>query len=155
VTARFGSFDEEGFDELRFEHHLASDPILALPECWYWIRKLQARFIAGDYPSAIEASLNAERLLVKSPFPFEVAEYHFYSALSRAASLDSATPGSRLRHVDALAAHQKQHEIWAHHCPENFETRAALVDAEMARIEGRTAIRTGHSLGAHQRLCQQ
>ena len=29
-------------------------------------------------------------------------------------------------------------QIWAEHCPENFENRAALVGAEIARIEGRT-----------------
>jgi PAS domain S-box-containing protein len=81
--------------------------------------------------------LNAERLLWTSPSFFEVAEYHFYSALSRAASCNSATDDSRQRHFEALAAHQKQHEIWAQHCPENFENRAALVGAEMARIEGR------------------
>ena len=130
--------------------------VLALPECWYWIRKLQARFFAGDYPAAIEASLNAERLLWTSPAFFEVAEYHFYSALSRAASCDSATDDSRQRHFEALAAHQKQHEIWAQHCPENFENRAALVGAEIARIEGRVleaeqlyeqAIRSAHSNG--------
>jgi hypothetical protein len=87
LTARFGVFNDERFDELRFERHLASDPVLALPECWYWIRKMQARFFAGDYPAAIEASLHAERLLWTSPSFFEVAEYHFYSALSRAASV--------------------------------------------------------------------
>ena len=156
LTAKFGAFNDERFDELRFERHLASDPVLALPECWYWIRKMQARFFAGDYPSAIEASLNAERLLWASPAFFEAAEYHFYSALSRAASFDSATDDSRQRHFEALAAHQKQHEIWAQHCPENFENRAALVGAEIARIEGRVleaeqlyeqAIRSAHSNG--------
>ena len=156
LTARFGAFSDERFDELRFERHLASDPVLALPECWYWIRKIQARFFAGDYPSAIEASLNAERLLWKSPSLFEVAEYHFYSALSRAASFDSAADDSRQRHFQALAAHQKQQEIWAQHCPENFENRAALVGAEIARIESRVleaehlyeqAIRSAHDNG--------
>ena len=28
-------------------------------------------------------------------------------------------------------------QIWAEHCPENFENRAALVGAEIARLEGR------------------
>ena len=156
LTPKFGVFNDERFDELRFERHLASAPPLALPECWYWIRKLQARFLAGDYPSAIEASLNAERLLWASPAFFETAEYHFYSALSRAASFDSATDDSRQRHFEALIAHQKQHEIWAQHCPENFENRAALVSAEIARIEGRVldaeqlyeqAIRSAHKYG--------
>ncbi|HSF17565.1 MAG TPA: AAA family ATPase [Vicinamibacteria bacterium] len=156
LTATFGAFDDERFDEVRFERHLASDRVLALPKCWYWIRKLQARFFAGDYSSAIEASLNAERLLWASPSFFETAEYHFYSALSRAAACDSATNGDRQRHFVALAAHQKQHEIWAQHCPENFEHRAALIGAEMARIEGRIleaeqlyeqAIRSAHDNG--------
>ena len=33
LTPTFGSFNDEGFDELRFERHLASNPVLALPEC--------------------------------------------------------------------------------------------------------------------------
>ena len=136
LTSKFGSFNDDGFDETRFERHFASLPALALPECWYWIRKLQARFFAGDYPAAIEASLHAEPLLWVSPFFFEVAEYHFYSALSRAACVDSAMDGERQRHVEALLGHQKQQEIWARHCPENFENRSAVVGAELARIEG-------------------
>jgi signal transduction histidine kinase/GAF domain-containing protein len=36
-----------------------------------------------------------------------------------------------------LAAHHRQLQIWADNCPENFENRAALVGAEIARIEGR------------------
>ena len=61
LTPKFGSFNDGHFDELQFERHLSSNPTLALAECWYWIRKLQARFFAEDYPSAIQASLNAKR----------------------------------------------------------------------------------------------
>jgi predicted ATPase len=137
LTLKFGSFDHGQFDELQFERHLASDAVLALPECWYWIRKLQARFFAGDYPSAIQASSNAKRLLWTSPSFFEVAEYQFYSALARAASCDSATAEQRGEHFEALAAHHRQLEVWAENCPENFKTRAALASAEIARIQGR------------------
>jgi GAF domain-containing protein len=133
LTPKFGSFDDGQFDELRFERHLASEPVLALPECWYWIRKLQARFFAGDYASAVDASFRAQRLLWTSPSLFETAEYHFYGALSQAACCDSAAPGQRQQHLEAIAAHHRQLEIWA----ENFENRAALVGAEIARIEGR------------------
>ena len=137
LTPEFGSFNDKGFDELLFERHLASDKRLAAPECWHWIRKLQARFFAGDYPSALDASSKAQRLLWTSPSHFETAEYHFYGALCQAASCDSAAPDRRRQHVEALAAHHRQLEIWAENCPENFETRAALVGAEIARIEGR------------------
>jgi PAS domain S-box-containing protein len=135
LTPKFGSFDDREFDELRFEHYLASEPALALPECWYWIRKLQARFFAGDYPSALDASLKARRLLWTSPSNFEMAEYHFYSALSRAASCDPAFPDRDRQHLDALVAHHRPLEAWAKNCPENFENRAALVGAEIARIK--------------------
>ena len=69
---------------------------------------------------------------------FEEAEYHFYGALARAAACDSATPDERREHFDALAEHQKRLVQWAENCPDNFENRAALVGAEIARLEGRT-----------------
>ncbi|MEA2808342.1 MAG: hypothetical protein QOJ17_2483, partial [Rhodospirillaceae bacterium] len=48
-TPNFGCFDDEQFDELRIERRFSENPNLAIAECWYWIRKLQARFFAGDY----------------------------------------------------------------------------------------------------------
>ena len=36
-----------------------------------------------------------------------------------------------------MTVHHRQLQIWAEHCPENFENRAALVGAELARLEGR------------------
>ena len=68
---------------------------------------------------------------------FELAEYHFYGALARARSAILRSPRRRPQHLEALAAHHKQLEVWAENCPENFENRAALVGAEIARIEGR------------------
>ncbi len=109
-----------------------------LAEGWYWIRKLQARYFAGDYAVAVEASSNAQRLLWISPSLFETAEYQFYGALAHAASLRLwRRPTSASQHIEALAEHHRQLEIWASYCPENFENRAALVGAEIARIEGR------------------
>ena len=74
------------FDELQIERRFSSNPDLALAEGRYWTRKLQARFFAGDYAAAIEASSIAQRLLWTSPSMLETAEYHFYGALSLAAS---------------------------------------------------------------------
>ena len=54
-----------------------------------------------------------------------------------------------------MSAHHGQLEVWAQNCPDNFENRAALVGAEIARIEGRDVdadapLRTGHPLGPRQ-----
>ena len=137
LTPIFGRFDDAGFDEERFEQHLEADPRLALAACWYWIRKLQARFLAGDHAAAIAAAAQADGLLWTSPAFFERAEYHFYAALARAALCDAAPDAERTRHREALAAHHRQLQEWAENCPENFENRAALVGAEIARLDGR------------------
>jgi PAS domain S-box-containing protein len=133
LTEKFGSFDAEA----GVERHFAGVPAATLPQCWYWIRKLQARFFAGDHDAALDASAKAQQFLWAAPSIFETAEYHFYSALAHAASADSAFPDRQRRHLEALATHHRQLEIWAENCPENFETRVALVSAEIARIEGR------------------
>jgi PAS domain S-box-containing protein len=137
LTPEFGSFNDEGFNERRFEDHLQSDPRLALPQCWYWIRKLQARVYANDFASAIEAASKAQPLLWTSPSFFEVAEYCFYDALARAAQCDVESAGGRTLHLKTLSAHHRQLEVWAENCPENFANRASLVAAEIARLEGR------------------
>jgi PAS domain S-box-containing protein len=137
LTPKFGSFDEGQFDELAFANRLAGDPVMALPACCYWIRKLQASFSAGEYESAVDVSLKAQPLLWTLTSTFETAEYHFYSALSRAALCNTPYPDRRRQHFEALTAHHRQLEVWAENCPANFETRAALVGAEIARIVGR------------------
>jgi PAS domain S-box-containing protein len=137
LTPKFGSFNDAQFDESRIERRLTANPDLARPEFSYWTRKLQACFFAGDYASAVAASSRAQRLLWSSISHLETAEYQFYGALSQAASCDSATVDQRQQHLDAIIAHHVQLEIWAANCPENFENRAALVGAEIARLEGR------------------
>ncbi|MGF6759173.1 trifunctional serine/threonine-protein kinase/ATP-binding protein/sensor histidine kinase [Paraburkholderia sp. GAS42] len=137
LTPTFGCFDDEQFSELRTENHLSSNPGLALAACWYWVRKLQARYLAGDYAVAMDAASKAEQLLWTSSSFFEEAEYHFYGALAQAALCDSAPVGERPQDLDAMAAHHRQLQIWTENCPENFGSRTALVGAEIARIEGR------------------
>jgi PAS domain S-box-containing protein len=137
LTANFGCLDDGQFAELWMERRFSSNPDLAGAEGMYWIRKLQARFFAGDYAAALEASERAQRIIWTRPSHFETAEYQFYGALSRAAFCESAAAGERRLHLEALVAHHRQLEIWAENCPENFENRAALVGAELARIEGR------------------
>src|SRR5262249_3493117 len=136
--------DDEQFDELQLERRFSSNPDLALAECWYWVRKLQARFFAGDYAGALEASSRAQRLLWErftcSNQTSETSaawEDHFYGALSQAASCESAATGQPRQHLDALACDYRQLEVWATAFPEGFANRAALVGAEIARIEGR------------------
>jgi predicted ATPase/transcriptional regulator with GAF, ATPase, and Fis domain len=137
LTPKFGCLDDGQFNELNIEQHLSSNPALAMAACWYWIRKLQARYVAGDYATALDAASKAQRLLWTATAFYEEAEYHFYGALTRAAWCDSAPADERPQLLEAVAAHHRQLQAWAENCPESFGNRAALVGAEIARIEGR------------------
>ncbi|MDN4987148.1 AAA family ATPase [Bradyrhizobium sp. WYCCWR 13022] len=157
LTHRFGCFDDGQMSEIEHEQRFSPNPATKQRQCWYWIRKLQARFFAGDYLSALEAEEKASSLLWTSAAQFEVAEYHYYAALSRAAccnpalsrpdgfspvssdlSAETLAVGAPAKDsLNALMTHHRQLEVWAESCPENFENRAALVGAEIARIEGR------------------
>jgi PAS domain S-box-containing protein len=137
LTPTFGCFDSEQFDEARTEVYLSSTPDLALAACWYWIRKLQAHFLAGDPQAALHAGAKARALLWTSYSFYEEAEYTFYDALARAADCDRVARDERAAHLDTMAAHLRQLQVWAQQCPENFAGHSALVAAEIARVEGR------------------
>ncbi len=128
---------DKGHCQSMFEQHLAQSPHLALPTCWYWIYRLQTCFFAGDYVGGLEAAAQAAAFLWSSRAYLEVAEYHFYAALVRAAACDALPADSRLLHMEALFDHHRQIMAWAENCPANFENRAALVEAEIARVQGR------------------
>jgi PAS domain S-box-containing protein len=138
LTSTFGCFDARDYNESETELRLASNPTLALAEFFYWTRKLQGRFFAGDYATAVDASQKAHRLLWPAASQVETGDFRFYAALARSAAWNSASSEDRQRHFTALIDHHRQLEIWAQHCPANFENRTALVSAEIARIEGRT-----------------
>jgi len=120
------------FDAAQFEHHLASDPTLEIARSLYWSRRVQALVFMGEHAAALEIADRAASLPQATSPNIERAERCLYSALAlaqAAAPLPSRLEGLRERH-DQLAA-------WARVCPANFECRAALVGAELARLEDR------------------
>ncbi|MBB5510459.1 AAA family ATPase [Paraburkholderia atlantica] len=126
-----GSVQTLTYDESAFESHLAQDPCLAIADCWYWIRKLQASYLCGDMVGALIAADRAEPLLWTSSGHFEVAEFHLYAMLARVAALEDGAALS-----PALRAHYAQLSQWAEHSPDNFRCRLSLVQAELACREG-------------------
>lgn len=137
ATLTFGCLDDGQLNEPAIEAHLSSNPDLVLAECLYWVRKLQARYLADDPEAAMAAAVKAQALLWVCQSFFEEAEYHFYGALARAACCDRVPVDEREPHWVAMAIDYRQLQTWAQQCPENFASRTALVGAEMARVEGR------------------
>ena len=139
LTVELGSLDDSGFDEGRFERQLADDPRLSILACDYWIHKLTARVLAGDYPAALEAAANAQSLFWTQSNFFNKVHYHLFAALAWAGQWKMAPAEQRLHSREVLAAHQRQFREWIENGVANVEDSAALVEAELARIDSREA----------------
>ena len=107
--------------------------------CLYWIRKLKARYLSGDYAEARAAADKAKALLWTSAVQLQLLDYFYYTALTVAALYEEASADEQAGWRELLTAHREQLREWAENYPPTFSDKHALVSAELARIEGRDA----------------
>src|SRR5260370_13985069 len=89
-TANFSTFSDAHFDEVAFEAQLTGDR-MPLMICWYWILKLKARFLSGDYAEALAAAGKVKPLLSAAAAQIQLLDYFYYSALTVAACYEKAS----------------------------------------------------------------
>jgi PAS domain S-box-containing protein len=137
-TTTFSTFSDAQFDEAAFEMQLTGDR-MRLMIAWYWILKLKARFLAGDYVAALAAAQQAKPLLRVLVGQIPWLDYFYYTALTVAALYENASADDQAGWRDLLTAHKEQLREWADNYPPTFGDKHALVSAEIARLEGRDA----------------
>jgi len=135
LSRSFDTMSCDGFDEEAFEagltiHHMST------MRCWYWLLKMQSRFMCGDYARALEAGDQAAELTWTSLGHIQLLNFHLYRALSLAACYPAAEPQEQRQYLDAMWQHQQQLAEWADHCPENFRAPERMVSAELCRLTG-------------------
>jgi predicted ATPase/signal transduction histidine kinase len=135
-TTTFSTFNDAQFDETVFEAQLTGERMRAMV-CWYWILKLKARFLSGDYSEALAAADKAKTLLWASGAHFELLDYFYYTALTVAAVYEKASGDEQAGWRDLLTVHQEQLREWADNYPPTFADKHTLVLAEITRLEGR------------------
>ena len=135
-TATFSTFSDAQFDEKAFEAQLTGDRTATMV-CLYWIVKLKARFLSGDYAEALAAADKAKALLWASTVWIQLVNYFYYTALTVAALYENATADEQTGWRELLTVHHEQLREWAENYPPTFGDKHALVSAELARIEGR------------------
>jgi predicted ATPase/signal transduction histidine kinase len=137
-TATFSTFSDAQFDEATFEAQLTGDRMTVMI-CFYWILKLKARFLSGDYAEALAAADKAKPLLLVATAQIQLLDYFYYTALTVAALYENASADEQGEWRDLLAAHREQLREWAENYPPTFGDKHALVSGEIARLEGRDA----------------
>jgi PAS domain S-box-containing protein len=135
-TATFSTFSDAQFDEATFEAQLTGDR-MPLMICWYWMLKLKARFLSGDYSEALAAAGKVKLLLWTSAAQIQLLDYFYYTALTVAALYENASAEEQRGWCELLTAHREQLREWAENYPPTFGDKHALVLAEIGRLEGR------------------
>ena len=135
-TATFSSFSGAQFDQAAFEARLTGDRMPTMV-CFYWVFKLKARFLSGDYAEALTAAGKAKALLWAVAAQILLLDYFYYAALTVAACYEKASADEQNSWDELLTAHREQLREWAENYPPTFADKHLLVSAEIARLEGR------------------
>jgi PAS domain S-box-containing protein len=138
-TAHFSTFSGATFDEDRFEAQLTEDrTATTVSRYWmYWIIKIQARFLSGDYATALVAARKAKALIWVAYSHIRLFDYYYYTALAITAAYKTLPPDEQAEWREILTEHLNQLREWAESCPATFRDKHALVAAETARLDGR------------------
>ncbi len=118
------------------EAAFAGDPRLAVAEYCYWVRTLQMCVLARRFPEAQRAADRAGALLWTSPYFLETAEFHLYAGLAIALQEEGCSAGAAAAAAQ-VAVHRARADAWHRSCPDNFAAAFHLLDAEVARLDGR------------------
>ena len=118
-TATFSTFNDGEFDEALFEAQLTGDRMRAMV-CFYWIIKLKARFLSGDYAAALAAANKAKELLWVSGGHMELSDYFYYAALTVTALSKKASSDEQAGWRNLLTSHCEKLREWAENCPTTF-----------------------------------
>src|SRR5712664_1796727 len=135
-TATFSTFSDAQFDKATFEAQLTAER-KSVTIAWYWILKLKARFLSGDYAEALAAADKVKPLLSAAAALIQLLDYFYYAALTVSALYEKASADEQTGWREVLAAHREQLREWAENYPPTFSDKHALVSAEIARLEGR------------------
>ncbi len=98
--------------------------------------RMRLAWMFGDHARAVELADEAERYMSNVQGIIDEPFMHFYTALVRASFYDQA--GRRRRRALRRKIRQSRDKfaLWNRFAPVNFASKLALVEAELARIEG-------------------
>ncbi len=89
----------------------------------YRIIKVMLAFLDGRYADALEAADRAEAVLSSVMALAIEPTYHFFHVLTLTALYPQASGEQQQAYGRILAAKLKKFEMWATHCPENYQNR--------------------------------
>ncbi|MEJ7733292.1 MAG: AAA family ATPase [Polyangiaceae bacterium] len=126
----------EGFDEPAFSKMLA-DIGLVFVACYVSTYKAQIAFMRGEYRLALQHTDAALAVVGSAAGLYFTTELEYYACLTFAALWEEGTAEEREAWQKRYAEHHARIATWAGLTPTTFEQKRLVLDAELARMQGR------------------
>lgn len=162
------SLSDAEFDADPHIQALATHPGLVGPLNWYLVTQTFIHYLHGECDRALEFARQADTTIYAAVGLARVVEHTFYYALCLAAVYPQMSRAEQKKCGLQLQQQAKQLRHWAKDCPDNYEHKWRLVQAEIAQLQGQPdqaqrwyeqAIESAHQHGfihyealAHERL---
>jgi signal transduction histidine kinase len=102
---------------------------------WYYTLTMTIEYLFGHYTKAKASFDKAEQWAWTDPWNAESTNYFFYGALVLTAHYENADDDDKKAILEKIDFHLALLQKWALTCPDNFQCRLYLVEAELARIK--------------------
>ena len=94
-------------------------------------------FIQENYSEAYTQIYKAKQLLSYGVGLYSLSEINYFESLVLCALFLEADQKTQDEYLRQIKVNQKQMKIWSNSCPENFQHKYFLIEAELARINGK------------------
>ena len=101
---------------------------------WICLAKIITHYIFKEDESAVSNILRIESYVEYFSSHLNAPQYNYYSSLARLYRYNSLDFKSQEVFLEKVEKNQEEMKIWASSCPENFQSKYHLVEAEKARI---------------------
>lgn len=133
-TVSNNSFNCEYLNEERFLGTLGQLPIV---EGWFYAVKIRSLYHYRCFEEGLKVVAKADVVAVGVPGQIKIPEAYFYSCLMIASACHLADDCNAKEHYLGLfKKYESQIELWASHCPENYQHKYYLILAEKSRFDG-------------------
>jgi len=102
-----------------------------------YLNKLQLCYLFGNYNQAYENSKAAYKYLDCALSTVQIPVFYFYDSLTRVALLPESSMQDKLSHKLSITMNQRKMKKWAEFAPENYLHKYLLIEAELAKYNGR------------------
>ena len=104
---------------------------------YLYFAKLFLLFLFKNYTQAVESARLGELYEKNASGMVVVALTNFFYSLSLLSLYSQSSPNKQSEYMKKITYNQKRMKKWAHHCPENYQHKYDLIEAEKARVLGK------------------